>query len=270
MIKEYDNGKSFIEDNDEFLNKNKYLTNFFYLDAELLKEINKYNYALKIEEDNKKLLALKVCDFALMLYGDHQLLKDLLIYIKSKDYYHDKIMAASNIKTELFKIAKDVLKCNYYEFLGMDFMEARAYTEASSNDVVHADLKDAEEIYELVLNFIADCGLDDVVTKNNIIKHIDAYRIIKKDGLIVSMASFTKGVNSYHISEVYTRDEYRKKSYAKKVVNAIKNEILDMNAVATLNVDKKNPISNHLYESLGFKKIFSQGIYHKVKDEKYI
>ena len=41
-----------------------------------------------------------------------------------------------------------------------------------------------------------------------------------------------------------------------------------MNEVATLNVDKKNPISNHLYASLGFKKLFSQGVYHIIKDEK--
>ena len=30
---------------------------------------------------------------------------------------------------------------------------------------------------------------------------------------------------------------------------------------AVLNVDRKNPVSNHLYTSLGFKKIFSQGVF---------
>ncbi|MCR5564764.1 MAG: GNAT family N-acetyltransferase, partial [Gammaproteobacteria bacterium] len=66
---------------------------------------------------------------------------------------------------------------------------------------------------------------------------------------------------SYKIAFVYTRDEYRGKGYARKVVNSVKNEILDKGFVATLNVDQKNPISNHLYESLGFKKVFSQGVY---------
>ena len=32
---------------------------------------------------------------------------------------------------------------------------------------------------------------------------------------------------------------------------------------ATLNVDEKNPISYHLYTSLGFKRMFSQAIYLK-------
>ena len=41
----------------------------------------------------------------------------------------------------------------------------------------------------------------------------------------------------------------------------MKNEILSMGKLATLNVDKKNPISNRLYLSLGFKRILSQSEY---------
>ena len=50
MIKEYNNGDTFIKENDNYLSENKYLTQFFYLDAKLLKEINKKrgNRALKI------------------------------------------------------------------------------------------------------------------------------------------------------------------------------------------------------------------------------
>ena len=58
-----------------------------------------------------------------------------------------------------------------------------------------------------------------------------------------------------------TKPEYRGMGYARKLVNYAKNEIIAQGKIATLNVDKKNPISNHLYSSLGFKKVFSQGIY---------
>ncbi|MCR5422833.1 MAG: hypothetical protein K6E74_04270, partial [Bacilli bacterium] len=60
MIKRYDDGKAFIKDNSFFLDENKYLSVFFYLGAELLIKPDKNNYAIKLEEDNKKLLALKV------------------------------------------------------------------------------------------------------------------------------------------------------------------------------------------------------------------
>ena len=78
------------------------------------------------------------------------------------------------------------------------------------------------------------------------------------------MAKLAKASDrAYRIACVYTKDEYRGKGYAKQVVNAVKNEILDMGMTATLNVDKKNPVSNRLYKSLGFKRVFSQGEYRR-------
>ena len=66
---------------------------------------------------------------------------------------------------------------------------------------------------------------------------------------------------STRISMVYTRPEYRNQGLGRKVVNYLKNEILNEGKIATLNVDQANPISNHLYKSLGFKKVFSRGIF---------
>lgn len=60
---------------------------------------------------------------------------------------------------------------------------------------------------------------------------------------------------------MYTRDAYRGKGYARKVVNTLKNEILSAGRRAVLNVDRNNPISYHLYASLGFRRVFSQGEY---------
>ena len=62
---------------------------------------------------------------------------------------------------------------------------------------------------------------------------------------------------------IYTKKEYRGLKYARMVVNTLKNEIISMGYKATLNVDEKNPISYHLYTSLGFKRMFSQAIYLK-------
>ncbi len=67
--------------------------------------------------------------------------------------------------------------------------------------------------------------------------------------------------NSCRITHVYTIKECRENGFARTVVNTLKNEILNIGKIATLNVDQANPISNHLYETLGFKKIYSQGIY---------
>lgn len=66
------------------------------------------------------------------------------------------------------------------------------------------------------------------------------------------------------ITNVYTRDAYRGKGCARKVVNTMKNEILAAGKTATLNVDRNNPITCHLYTSLGFKRIFSQGEFRRI------
>ena len=150
----------------------------------------------------------------------------------------------------------------------MDFMEAKDYTEESSKDIVTLNEDDVDELYELLVRFIKDCGLNDPIIKEKIYPRIHLYRAIIENGHIISFAQLSKYTDtSYKIAFVYTKDEYRGKGYARKVVNSVKNEILDMGFIATLNVDKKNPISNHLYQSLGFKKVFSQGVYiPKIKE----
>ena len=67
-------------------------------------------------------------------------------------------------------------------------------------------------------------------------------------------------------SEYLKTNEYRGKGYARKVVAALQNEILDSGCKAVLNVDKNNPISNALYKSLGFIKLFSHGEYRRIDD----
>ena len=85
-----------------------------------------------------------------------------------------------------------------------------------------------------------------------------------EDGKIVSMAEISAATpDAMKIAAVYTRPAYRGKGLARLVVNTAKNETLAQGKIATLNVDKKNPITNHLYRSLGFKPVFSQGEYRR-------
>ena len=94
-----------------------------------------------------------------------------------------------------------------------------------------------------------------------------ADRIIElADGKIVSMARIAPATgDDLRLVLVYTRDEYRGRGYARKVVNSAKNEILASGKRATLNVDRKNPVSYHLYLSLGFERMFSQGEFRRVE-----
>ena len=262
MIKTYNNGLDFLNENKSFLDLNQYMAVFFYLDSEFLKEVDKANYALKVENEGKRLLAMKVEPYNLMLYGDSACLNELLTYLNSNNYDIKGVLCPTEIGDELLKISKDIVNKEFYLDIGMDFMEASSVTNPSTSEVETPKESDLDELFELVKNMISDCGLHDEVKKERLISRIPTFRVIRKDGLIVSMASFSKSTpNSCRITHVYTRPKYRGMGYARKVVNNIKNEILESKMIATLNVDQKNPVSNHIYEGLGFKKVFSQGVY---------
>ena len=255
MIKVYDDGASFVEENESFLDLNKYLAIFFYLDAKILNNVDKNNYAIKAEDNDKKILGIRVEPYNLCLYGDFECANLLMNYLKDNNYYTDGILCPTTIGDKLI---------GYDKIIGMDFMEAKEKTMENSQRVLKACKNDVDVIFELSKEFFIECGLPDVPDKEKILYDISNFRIIRENGKIVAMASYTKDTKkSFRITHVYTRPECRGKGYAKEIVNFIKNEILAIDFIPTLNVDQKNPISYHIYESLGFKKIFSQGMYRK-------
>ena len=258
MIKSYSNGIDFLNENKDYLDTNPYIAVFFYIDSKVLHKIDKDNYAIKVEEGNDKLLAIKVSPYNLILFGNSSLTEGLFKYLDSNNLNSDGIICEESIGLKLIE------NHNYTLQIGMDFMESKDITLANSDLVLTASLSDADQIYQLSYDFFRDCGLPDIPDKEKIKENIERYKVIKDNGKIVSMAAFNNDTDkSYRVTHVYTIPSKRGLGYAKKIVNVIKNEIINRGFIATLNVDKKNPISYHIYESLGFKKVFTQGIYKK-------
>lgn len=262
MIKEYKDGKSFIDENRDFLLKNPHMTGFFFFDEPLLVKSDKKNFAMKVEEDNKKLLAMKVEPFGLMLYGNKDLSFKMLKYLLDNNFEFSNILCSKDIGGHIVEISKESFGLEYYEGLAMDFMEATSYTQESSSQVEVAHEKDLDQIVGLVRAFIQECNLLEEDNPDQIRSQISNYRLVKLDGKIVSIgAKFEMDENSTKISNVYTLNEYRGSGYSRKIVNTLKNEILESGKTAVLNVDRYNPVTNHLYRELGFKVLFSQGEY---------
>ena len=253
MVKIYPNGDSFLKENLSYLNEDKYASSLILLNSNSIKETNNVNYLLKVEVEGKRLLVNRLSPYNVLLFGDNECLDELLEFLTVNQYEVPGFMCSTSIGEHIK---------GYKKIIGMDFMEASEINEPSSLNVIRASIDDVEEIAKLSIDFFKECGLMDKVNKEKIIQRIDSYRLIKKDNKIISMARYWyETESSSRISMVYTRKKYRGKGYAREVVNTCKNEIISQNRIATLNVDQENPISNHLYASLGFKKVFSQGIY---------
>ena len=230
-----------------------------------IQEASKINYALRCEQDETRLLALKVEPYNLLLLGEEACVPELLRFLFDGGYEIKNYLCASELGYVLMQKMQSYGRC-YEEALAMDFMEARSITEPSAPEVETAREDDLDEIFDCAQRFVSDCGLLDKPEKEPFRKILDSFRIIRADGKIVSMARIAPATqDDLRLVLVYTRNEYRGKGYARKVVNSAKNEILTSGKRATLNVDRKNPVSYHLYLSLGFERMFSQGEFRRVE-----
>ncbi len=265
MITLYENGQAFLEANRDFLNTRPYASVFFFMDAPLLTHADKINYAMRVTQGEKMLLALKTEPYNLLLFGAPECVPELAACLFGNGYDLKNFHGEERVGDRMAKVLWDNYGLIYKEELAMDFMEAREVTEPSSDEVEPAVPEDLDEICWCLERFVIDCGLLDKISREKTEETITRFRVLRCGGRI---ASFAKGVPSegpdIRITNVYTRNEFRGRGLARKVVNTLKNEILAEGKTATLNVDKKNPISYHIYQELGFKRKFSQGEYRKV------
>jgi predicted GNAT family acetyltransferase len=261
MIRVYGNGEDFWNENGEMLLREPEKTGFFRGNAALLKKTDLNNYALRCEEDGHVLLALRLQPYSLLLYGESTLAEELAGFLCENSYDISAFMC----EADLGDVFAEMLKKHSRECrvnMSMMFMECTEVCEPSSPEVGNAGAEDIGELTEDMNLFFADCGLPDRVTQESVANRLGNYRLIRLDGKIVSMASWSYMSEKIdRITCVYTRPEYRGGGIARKVVNTLKNEILARGKTAALNVDTANPVSSHLYASLGFKNSYLHRIY---------
>lgn len=265
MIRVYPDGAAFLLEHTQLLQTNPYLATFFFLDAQFLKTTDRKSYAICAGEGKEYLLAMKLDPYSLLLFGSDTRLPELLGFLVENAYTMDAILGEQEMCAAAARILKASHGIVYQEALAMDFMEAKEITEPSSQEPEIPTENDIEELIECKQNFHRDCGLLDPVNAERMRSELDCYRVLRRSGRIASMAYVSKATDSaMKISQVYTRPEFRGQGLARIVVNALKNEILSSGYTAVLNVDKQNPVSNHLYESLGFRRVFSQSEFRRV------
>ena len=262
MVKEYMNGHDFLVENEAFLNTDERLSAMIKTDAAYITSPDKRSYALRVTSGGGTLLALKLHPFPLLPFGDSECVPELLNYIDLCRLEAESFLCESGLGEAMSRAIYERHGLHCVETLAMDLMAADEVSEPTCPDVCRASAEDAEEICDCVDRFLIDCGLTETQDREATKAAIGTFRILRENGVIVSMAQMpVTELPEVRIRAVYTRDECRGRGCARKVVNAVKNEILSMGKLATLNVDKKNPISNRLYLSLGFKRVLSQSEY---------
>lgn len=263
MIKDYRNGNSFLTDYSELLSQNIEQTKLFLLDAKSMEHTDIQNYIVCAKDKDEYLVSLKTEPYSTMFYGSKRLIPELIDYLIKMEYGFERYLCEYGLGREL----QSYLSQNGIDFnesLSMDDMECTTVTEPDSDDVEIATEQDVDEVYGCLIKFFADCNLVERPYKPEVKENIRLFRLIRVDGKIVSFAKISQRTeDSKTITCVYTRDEYRGKGYASRIVNTCKNEIIVEGKKATLVVDKNNPVSSHIYYSLGFLPTYSISEYRK-------
>ena len=261
MIECYPSGQALLDANGALLDTNPYQTVFFRVDAPLLACSDHVNYALRCVDGDEVLLALRVEPYSLLLFGSAACAAELTDFLIREGYILDRFLCNVEVGAAMMDaMARHGRR--YTEALAMDFMEATAVTAPTAPAVEVAVDSDLDEICECLVLFGIECHLLEPVNRDAVARRLPHFRVLRQGGRIAAMASMSDGTaGDMRIGCVYTREDCRGQGLARQVVNAVKNDILAGGKVATLNVDRRNPVTNHLYRALGFRPLFSHGEY---------
>ena len=120
--------------------------------------------------------------------------------------------------------------------------------------------QDREQLTQYIKNFNKEAlqqELSDEDANQKFEAYLErGYYVLEKDNKIVSQAAFSRNlVKGQCISGVYTPKEERGKGFAYNLVFTLSKKCLDEGAeYCVLYTDAENPISNHVYEKIGYVK----------------
>lgn len=266
MIKLYENGNALLAEYADYLNTNPYLSQWFFVDGPLITAPDRLNYAVSAGTAESPLLAIRVEPYSTVLFGHEEAAEELVEFLLTEGFCFDRYLSSETLGECMRTVILERRGFRYEEVLSMDLMEAKTVDYPSDPSVTAPTSEELPQILELSARFITDCGLIDEVDEAVTRATLPDYRILRIDGKIASMAKLGRRSGPFDsITGVYTKPEYRGQGLARRVVNSLKNEILSGGKFASLSVDKMNPISNQLYTSIGFVRVFSQGEYRLIR-----
>ena len=276
----YNNIQEFNRDNLNLLLEKEWLNNLIIGNCLEGPSENEEPWILaSIKENNiTQLIMLYRKPWNLLLYSPTNNISDVLYKFAAKEIYKiDDNLNGVNAEVELADkfakyysaIANKEAKLNF----PMRILLLKELDKAELIDNVlfrKANQKDEAILLKYLEEFQQE-ALGEYIDEKTLKERLNSYFkkgyfVLEKDEKIVSQAvisrELTKGKT---ISEVYTPKEFRGKSYAYNLIYRISKQILEEGAeFCVLYTDDNNPISNHVYEKIGYKRMVD------TKDIKFI
>ena len=270
-FKKYENPNEFIEENEKFILEKEWLNNLMagnYKEA-LNEDISQgWLLARVTEGDQTELVILLRNPWRMLMYSPtNNKSKELYRFAAEKLYEIDPDLEGINTEKEISQIfANEFCKIAGKEpkvRFEMRILVLEKLKEANLRmDVIFrkATIEDKEVLKDYRRRFSEE-ALNEIVSEEELEKKFErhfsmGYYLLEKDGKIVATAScnrhLTKGKS---IGNVFTPKEERGNGYAYNLVYRISKEFLDSGLeYCVLFTDDSNPISNHVYEKIGYER----------------
>lgn len=257
IFRSYQSGQQFIDDNKEILAQYPIETRFFKFNAMNMNDMSN-GFAVKVIDNDKFVLALRYDIFPMVIYGDDSLLNSLASELVKGEYHFKRILGCEKTVNAFINIYEKIKGCTHKIIHLMDIMICHQITESNidTSIVETANVDDTQRIAENLLIFNAELNLeqsDFSKVLKNVQNEIENFVLIRKDNKIISIAkSCQEDDKVCAISDVFTMKEYRGQGFARKIMTFITKKILKKGKYPYLFVDKTNPVTNHLYSSIGY------------------
>ncbi len=253
MFLTYQSGDQYLADNNEIFQKYPLETIFFVEDAKNLPDMSN-GFAVKAKDGEKYLFAIRYLNFPMALFGDGSLCGELAEGLIKNNLSFGGTLCEKSLSDAFFKCYEAAAGGSHRILHSMDIMKCSCVNDTDTSLAEIPSLSDSEEIIVLMDRFCEQTGT--LRRKTDVIRsQIESgqFAVVRRDGKIVSAAKKTRGTESLcSISGVFTIEEYRGEGLATQTVTYLTKSILNEGKLAYLFVDKANPISNHLYQSIGY------------------
>ena len=270
-FKKYENIEEFIDENKKLILEKEWLNNLLVgnLYDGLENGIDEtWLMARVTKEDRTELIIFKRAPWKLLLYSPTENKTDELYKFAAEEVYKiDKNIPGVNTEIDIGeKFSKYYCEVANKQFklrIGMRILVLEKLLEPKlRDDVIYrkAEEKDKEILKQFVKEFHKE-GLNEDVSEEKLetgfYKHLKTgYWVLEKDGKIVAQTVSSRQLEKGKcVSGVYTPKEERCKGYAYNLIYRVSKEFLDNGAeYCVLFTDDSNPISNHVYEKIGYER----------------
>ena len=266
----YENVEDFLNENLELILEKEWLNCLMVGNCYEGIKIGTQGWILaKVAEENKtELILLYRRPYKLLLYSPTDNETDTLYKFAAEEIYKIEnnlagVNSESKIAQKFSKYYCEVSNKEYKLTKPMKILTLEKIEEGKLLDDItfrEARIEDKQILCKFIKDFNSEAlkeEMSDEEAYNKFEKYMEKeYYVLEKDRKILSQAVIARDLKKGKcISGVYTPKEERKKGYAYNLVYRISQKFLEEGAkYCVLYTDAKNPISNHVYEKIGYRK----------------